>query len=304
MYDSGTLAYIELTEGAGAPDGAGIEQMRAAYEALRARLHGPWPDGVTTEDITLAGRPARRYRGGNRGRVLFFHGGGYVVGSLESHDDCCAGLAARAGCEVIALDYRLAPEHPFPAACEDALAAAGALEGPLVLAGDSAGGTLAAGVALALRDTAPARGGKIAGQVLAYPALGGRALDLPSYREKARARLLTTADMDWYAARWGAPEDDPRAAPLLADDLTGIAPCVAFGAGEDPLRDDAAAWADRLRAAGTRARAHVEEALPHSYLFARHMDDRAAAAFGRFADAVGSFLNGPSPLPSVREYDR
>ena len=284
MYDAQTLAYIELTEGAGAPEGASIVAMRAAYEALRARLRGPWPEGVTAEDMTLAGRPARRYRGGDRGRVLFFHGGGYVVGSLDSHDDCCAGLAAQAECEVIAFHYRLAPEHPFPAACDDALAAARALEGPLVLVGDSAGGTLAAGVAVALRGT-----DRIAGQVLAYPALGGLTLGLPSYREKANARLLGTADMGWYHVQWGAPQGDPRAEPLLSDELSGTAPCIAFAADEDPLRDDAQAWAERLRAAGIRAQAHVEAGLPHSYLFARHMDARAAAAFGRFAEAVRDF---------------
>ncbi len=285
-FDAETLAYIELTERAGAPEGAGIGEMRAAYEALRARLHGGRPEGMAVEDFTLAGRPARRYRGGDRGRVLFFHGGGYIVGSLESHDDCCAGLADRVGGEVIALDYRLAPEHPFPAACEDALAAAVALEGPFVLAGDSAGGCLAAVVAVALRGT-----NTVLGQVLAYPALGGQTLGLAAYAEKAQARLLTTADMDWYHAQWGAPEGDPRAEPLLADDLTGVAPCVAFGAGEDPLRDDPGAWAERLRAAGVRAQAHVEEGLPHSHLFARHMSRRAEAAFGRMCEAVGGFLD-------------
>ena len=287
-FDTETLAYIELTENAGAPEGASVAEMRAAYEALRARLHGGRPAGMVAEDFRLAGRPARRYAGGDRGRVLFFHGGGYIVGSLESHDDCCAGLAERAGCEVIALDYRLAPEHPFPAACDDALAAVESLDGPLVLAGDSAGGTLAAGVAVALRGA-----GKIAGQVLAYPALGGLTLGLPAYAEKAEARLLTTADMDWYHAEWGAPEGDPRAEPLLAEDLTGVAPCVAFGAGEDPLRDDAEAWAERLRAAGVKAEAHVETGLPHSYLFARHMSGRADAAFERMVEAVRGFATAP-----------
>jgi len=297
-FDAQTLAYIELTERAGAPEGAGVPEMRAAYEALRARLHGGRPEGLVVEDFTLAGRPARRYRGGDRGRVLFFHGGGYVVGSLESHDDCCAGLAERVGCEVIALDYRLAPEHPFPAACDDALAAAEALEGPLVLAGDSAGGTLAAGVAVALRGTPLHGAAKITGQVLAYPALGGMALGLPAYAEKAQARLLTTADMGWYHAQWGAPEGDPRAEPLRADDLSGVAPCVAFGAGEDPLRDDAADWAERLRAAGVKAEAHVEEGLPHSYLFARHMSGRAEAAYGRFCGALGQLLDQSTSVAS------
>ncbi len=290
-YDAETLAWIEMTEHANAPDGADIAGIRTAYEAMRARLHGGRPSGMTVEDLTLADRPARRYIGGARGRVLFFHGGGYVVGSLDSHDDLCAALAERTECEIVALAYRLAPEHPFPAAYDDALAAAKALDGPLILVGDSAGGTLAAGVSLALRGT-----GKIRGQVLAYPALGGQALGLPSYTEKATARLLTTEEMAWYHAQWNAPKGDPRAAPLLATDLTGVAPCTIFAAAEDPLRDDAAAFAGRLRAAGVSAQAHVEKGLPHSYLFARHHSPRAAAAFERVAGAVRDC----TPAPTVR----
>jgi len=288
-FDAQTLAWIERTEREGAPEGASIAQRRAAYEDMRIRWDSERPEGMAVEDIALAGRPARRYAGGSQGRVLYFHGGGWVVGSLDTHDGFCAALAERAGCEVTALDYRLAPEHPFPAACEDALAAARALDGPLILAGDSAGGTLAAGVAVALRGT-----GKVAGQVLIYPALGGQALDLPSHTEKAEARLLTGADMAWYHAQWAAPEDDPRAAPLFAPDLTGIAPCVAFAAGEDPLRDDAAAWGDRLRAAGTGAQVVVEEGLPHGYIFARHDSVRAEFAFARIVEAVRGFAPPPA----------
>jgi len=284
MFDADMLGWIEATERASAPLGESVAAMRAAYEADRAAGHGGRPDGMAVEDLTLAGRPARRYRGGARGRVLFYHGGGYVVGSLETHDDACATLAHRAECELIALDYRLAPEHPFPAAYDDALLAARELEGPLVLAGDSAGGTLAAGVAVALRGT-----GRIAGQVLIYPALGGWETGLPSYREKAEARLLTTADMQWFADQWGAPADDARAAPLLAADVTGVAPCIAFAAAEDPLRDDVEAWVAHLRAAGVHAQGLVEEGLPHGYLFARHASKRAAAAFGRIVEAVRNF---------------
>jgi len=283
-FDAQTLAWIERTEHEGAPEDATIAQRRAAYENMRIRWDNERPEGMAVEDFVLAGRPARRYAGGPDGRVLYFHGGGWVVGSLDTHDGFCAALAHRAGCELIALDYRLAPEHPFPAACGDALAAAEALDGPLILAGDSAGGTLAAGVALALRGT-----GKVAGQVLIYPALGGLVADLPSYTEKGDARLLMTADMVWYGAQWAAPEDDPRASPLMADDLSGIAPCVAFAASEDPLRDDALAWAGRLRAEGTGAQAFIEEGLPHGYIFARHDSVRAEAAFGRIVEAVRGF---------------
>ncbi len=282
-FDAEILAYIELNEAW--PAGEGVAGIRASYEGLRAHLRGDWPDGVTTVDLTLGGQAARRYEGGARGTVLFFHGGGFVVGSLDSHDDLCAGIAGRLECTVIAVEYRLAPDHPFPAAYDDALAAARAMQGPFVLVGDSAGGTLAAGVAVAMRGEA-----RVLGQVLAYPALGGEALGLASYIEKAKARLLTADDMQWYRAQYAAPPGDTRAAPLLAVDLTGVTPCIAFAAAEDPLCDDAAAWVARLNEAGVVASAHTEDGLPHSYLFARHHSKRATGAFERFADAIGGFL--------------
>ena len=159
------------------------------------------------------------------------------------------------------------------------------MDGPFVLAGDSAGANLAAGVAVALR-----RDCRVLGQVLAYPTLGGEVLGLASHAEKAEARLLTTRDMDWYRAQYAAPANDARAAPLLAGDLGSVAPCTAFAAAEDPLCDDAAAWAARLREAGVAASAHTEDGLPHSYLFARHTSSRAAGAFTRFADGIDGYL--------------
>lgn len=299
-FDAEVQAYIRMCsqgDGTGQED---IPAMRAAYETLRAGLRGARPEGLRVTETVLADRPARVYvpPGAQEGRrrVLFFHGGGYVLGSLDSHDDLCARLALRAGCSVTALDYRLVPEHPFPAAWEDAERAAIAMseDGPVILVGDSAGGNLAASVALSLRGT-----GRIAAQVLAYPDLGGIEKGLPSYTEKAGAALLTTADMRWYRGLTGADAQDVRFSPLLAPDVSGIAPCIAFAAGEDPLRDDAVAWAERLRAAGVEARAVIEDDLPHSYLFARPISKRAAAAFERLCGAVEESIKKTRSEPGL-----
>lgn len=288
-YDAEVQGYIDtvLASEASAPDGD-IDAMRRAYNTLRAQLAGPWPQGVVARDTLVAGRPARKYTPqAGKGRVLFFHGGGYVLGNLDSHDDFCAGLAAKTECTVTAIDYRLTPEHPHPAAYDDAIATAQSMaaDGPFVVVGDSAGGNLAAGVAIMLRNT-PA----VAGQVLIYPELGGLSLDLPSYTEKAETPMLSTADMGYYRRLRGATAEDVRAAPLLADDVRGIAPCVAFAAAEDPLRDDAVLWASRLQDAGVEAEAVIEPGLPHSYLFARHRSSRAAEAFEGICRAVRRFV--------------
>ncbi len=286
-FDPQVSAFIDKVNAFAAPAGSDIQTIRDAYNHSRAQLSPQRPTGLTITEITLAGRPARRYRPADpHGEALFFHGGGYNLGNLDSHDTICAELAARAGCTLTAFDYRLAPEHQFPAAHDDALAAASALSqsGPVVLIGDSAGANLAAATAIALRGTA-----RISGQVLIYPELGGQALALPSYTEKADAPLLSAADVKQLRADAGLSDTDPRATPLLEDDLTGVAPCIAFAAAEDPLRDDATAFADKLRAAGVTASAIIEPGLPHAYLVARHSTDRARDAFTAIVKALAGF---------------
>ncbi|MEM8841822.1 MAG: alpha/beta hydrolase [Pseudomonadota bacterium] len=241
-------------------------------------------------DLEISGVPCRRYGEDEAQQVMFLHGGGFVVGGLESHDDVAAEIAARTGTSVTAVDYRLAPEHAHPAAFDDALTVAEAMAPPLILVGDSAGGTLAASVAWALRDS-----GRIAGQVLIYPALGGLALDLASYRECARAPLLTTADIRAYQdLRGQGSKPDPRLHVLAAPDLKGVAPAFISAAGVDPLRDDGAAYAERLAAEGIAAHYVVEDQLPHMWLRARHRSARAKAAFDRVIDAVAKMAAGLS----------
>ncbi len=286
-FDPQIRAFIEKINAYAGTSEAGIEAIRSAYNYNRAKLSPSRPAGLSITELTLAGCPARRYQPATpQGQALFFHGGGYNLGNLDSHDTICAELAVRAGCTLTALEYRLAPEHLFPAAHDDALTAAKALsvDGPIVLIGDSAGANLAAATAITLRET-----DRIKGQVLVYPELGGQALALPSYAEKAEAELLTASEVVLLRVEAGLSDTDPRATPLLADDLAGVATCVAFAAAEDPLRDDATVFAEKLRASGVSASAIIEPGLPHGYLVARHSSDRARDAFTAIVDALAGF---------------
>jgi len=275
--------------------GAPIAQQRQWYNALCRNFDAPLPAGLTTEAAVARHPegpvPLRRYRPAEtrpqaaRGSaIVYFHGGGFVVGGLDSHNAVCAELAQATGAALTAVDYRLAPEHRFPLALTDCLAAVlaeGADGGaPLVVAGDSAGGSLAAGVAMVLRDAGrgvPAamellkaagwRQGsplpRIVGQALIYPVLGG-ALDAGSYLEMAEAPGLTTHDVRFYREILAAPEGDPYGHPLAASDWAGLPPAYITAAHFDPLRDDGRHYAARLAAAGIDVAYREEPQMVHA----------------------------------------
>lgn len=293
-------AFVARTESFDAPPGhrPDIAESRARYDAMCAAFNPPHPPGLTTEDLAVAGVPCRRYRpaaAADGGPILvYYHGGGFVLGGLHSHDSICADLADRTGLVLVAVDYRLAPEHRHPAAYDDALAVACALPGPKVLAGDSAGGTLAAAVA------ASGAAAQVRGQILVYPGLGGRP-DLPSMTHHAFAPLLAAADIAGYQdARCGPgrAEDDPTARPLAAASLSGLPPTAISVAECDPLASEAVLYAGRLAAAGVPVALTVEPFLVHGHLRARHSVAGAAAAFGRIAAAAAALAAGRGPRPA------
>ena len=244
-----------------------LPELRQQLRTMVALMDEPAPALARVEDIRIPGPagplPARLYdaggeRGSARPAVLYFHGGGWVQGDLETHHGLCARLALRSGALVIALDYRLAPEHPFPAAVDDCMAAyrwlhahareIGVDPARIAVAGDSAGGNLAAVVSQQAAlggDPLPAC------QALIYPALDF-ALDTPSHQELANGHIIPRDRIEWYATQY-LPADadrlDPRAAPLRAADLSGQPPTLVVTAGFDPLRDEGHAYAERLRAA-------------------------------------------------------
>lgn len=307
LIDAPTWAFIRKTEESYPADTAtlGIADQRAIYDRMCRAFHRGYPPGITARDEDIAGVQCRRYPGA-RPTVLYMHGGGFVVGGLESHDDVCAEIRARTGLEVIAIDYRLCPEHPHPAAYDDCLAVAQTVPGPVLLAGDSAGGNLAAAVAHALRHDGPVLGrvqGRVLGQVLIYPGLGGDRRR-GSHVTHAHAPMLTAADIDFYAAiRHGGTlplHPDPTASPLAAIDFSGLPPTLVVAAECDPLADDATAYVAALQAAGCRAHVVVEPGLVHGYLRARASVPRASASFDRIVMALGAFAHGDWPFGDDR----
>lgn len=255
-------------------------QARAAYEAAAEVLDLPRAPLARVEALTLPaadGTPlaARLYAVDHAPRpgLLYLHGGGFVLGGLQTHDSLCRQLARRSGRAVVALDYRLAPEHRFPTAVDDtwsalrALAAEPARHGltatPLAVGGDSAGGTLAAVAAILARDA----GLPLALQLLVTP--GTAAVpDTPSHRLFGHGFLLDAETVAWmfdhYADR--AQRHDWRFAPLLADDLEGVAPACVVLAECDPLVDEGLAYADRLRAAGVPVALELVRGVTHDFI--------------------------------------
>jgi acetyl esterase len=218
-----------------------------------------------------------------RGLLVFFHGGGFVVGDLASHDLPCRVLCKQAGVHVLAVDYRLAPEHPFPAAIEDGMAALtwarehaaslGVDPARIAVGGDSAGGNLAAVVSLSMK-------GRIAFQLLIYPATDQRAVH-PSHERNGRGYLLTRESIDYFRASYLPRRDDWtdwRASPLLAPSLKGAAPALVLTAGFDPLLDEGREYAERLKGEGVEAEYRNYPDMIHGFILMGGVLDTASAA--------------------------
>lgn len=296
VIDDPTWAFIARTDEFYPPETATfpISRQREIYDRMCRQFFQGYPTGITAQDQVVGGVPCRIYPGAGPATVLYLHGGGFVVGGLDSHDDVCAEIRARTDLTVVAADYRLSPEHLHPAAFDDATAVAGALVGPLVLVGDSAGGNLAAACAHALRGRAV----HILGQVLIYPGLGGD-LNAGSCLSHAHAPMLTRDDVIFYKdIRHGAPapEGDPTANPLCDPDFTGLPPTLAISAECDPLADDARHYAARITAAGGFAHWSNAKGLVHGYLRARSTVPRAAQSFSLIVDTIATFATGHWPF--------
>lgn len=249
------------------------EMIRMGYVAQRAGLDAGAPKDLAVSDIQVAGGDgplkARLYIPKNApattGGLVYFHGGGFVIGDLETHDDFMRRLCAASGVRIVAVDYRLAPEHPFPAAHDDALAATrwvidnGASLGidpaRVAVGGCSAGGNLAACMALEFRSD-PAR--KLAFQLLLYPATAMEQ-DTQSRKDLATGYVLTAEVMTWFAGHFAAigHPDARRAEPAHVEDLTGLPPALTVTAGFDPLKDEGKLYAERMAAAGVKSE-HIE----------------------------------------------
>lgn len=292
LIDAETWAFIRRTGACYPSDTAErpIAEQREIYNAMADRFLAPRPAGVHATDVRAGRVPVRIYTAGEPTcTVMYCHGGGFVVGGLQSHDDVCAELCAQTGYRVVAVDYRLAPEHHHPAMFQDACMAfewiQSEFEGGIVFAGDSAGANLCAAVAHHVR----AANGRLLGQVLIYAALGGD-VNSGSYMEHAQAPMLTRDEILFYQrirCEDGAlPEGDPSFAPLQDIDFSGLPPTVLFTADCDPVRDDSRLYRDHILAAGGKAHWINEKGLIHGYLRARHTVGRARDSFERISLAI------------------
>ncbi|PWK65718.1 alpha/beta hydrolase [Aminobacter sp. AP02] len=297
LIDAETWAFIERTNSYYPPDTIDytIGQQREIYDRMCREFFAGYPEGVVPETTAIATPTHKiqiriyRLAGKEPGVVLlYFHGGGFILGGLDSHDDVCAELCGRTGYEVVSVDYRLAPEHRHPAAFDDAMRAfewaAGNYDLPIVLAGDSAGGNLAAAVSHATRGHMQ----KPVGQVLIYPGLGGDQ-SRGSYVKHAEAPMLTMRDLHFYKDIRTGGEDrtgDITMTPLADGDFANLPPTVIITAECDPLSSDGEAYGERVVAAEGHAFWHEEPGLVHGYLRARHTVARARESFDRIVDAV------------------
>lgn len=307
MLDPQARSYLDLLANIGAPPLHSLQapQARVAYKKARAIAQPEPPPVAAVANLSASGPvgeiPMRSYR--PRGSsptqslpvLVFLHGGGWTIGDLDTHDVVCREISNRAGCAVIAVDYRLAPEHRFPAAVDDAIAATLWITGHarelaidaqrIAIGGDSAGGNLAAVAALFMRDNG---GPRLALQLLIYPATDFRA-DTPSHRENGSGYLLTREMIDYFSGCYlTGPQDmdDWRASPARAESFRGLPPAFVLTAGYDPLRDEGAQYAQLLRDAGVAVEYVNFDGQIHGFITMSKVIDAATAAFDRCGAAL------------------
>ncbi|MDL5360735.1 alpha/beta hydrolase [Halalkalicoccus sp. NIPERK01] len=275
-------ALLETVETMGLPPTYALSP-ESARERLAELFASEGEPVDRVEDFSIPGPdepvPVRLYAPAGDGHplLMFYHGGGWVIGDIETYDAVCRALSNAADCAVLSVDYRLAPEHPFPAAVEDAYAA---LEWAaeyaerincdprrVAVGGDSAEGNLAAAVSLMSRDQ---KGPEIAHQLLVYPAVASPAVHaFPSYEENSQGYLLEAASIEWFLERYLPDPVDHRnayAAPLLARDYSDLPSATVLTAGFDPLRDEGREYADRLESAGVEVTRHEYEGMIHGFV--------------------------------------
>jgi len=295
--DSQAAAYLERLRELAAPPHweIGPAAARRRMDEDAPGLFGEADPVASVEEADADGVPVRVYRpaDGELPAIVWLHGGGWVLGSLDSHDRLCRTLAARSGCAVIAADYRLAPEDPYPAAVEDAWAAtlwASRRFPGLAVGGDSAGGHLSAVTALRARD----RSLPLALQVLVYPVTDA-GCDTPSYEEHAEVPNLTVEAMGWFWQQF-CPDGrraEPEASVLRARSLRRVAPAVILTAEYDVLRDEGEAYARRLVDAGVPVTLTRYDGQIHGFLRMPAAIERANEAIDQVAESVRTALAVP-----------
>jgi acetyl esterase len=293
MLDPQCQALLDLMRERGVPPTHTLTPAEARRLYLERRgFTQPEPPAIGGVEALRAGSiPLRLYRplaarATPLPALVYFHGGGWTIGDLDTHDVLCRQLCAASDCAVVSVDYRLAPEHPFPAAYDDGLAATrhvqtqaaawGLDPARIAVGGDSAGGNLAAAVAIALRGA----GAPLAFQLLIYPATDMRAV-APSHTTRGQGYMLTADSIAYYRGHYvpdAALWTDPRVSPLLAPDLSGLPPALVLTAAYDPLCDEGRQYADALSLAGGRAQLVCFERQLHGFITMGRVLDEARTA--------------------------
>ena len=261
----------------GGPTLAEMSPFEARELYRVARADSPKPDVASIQDAEAGDIPVRIYKVSDQGKqpvVVFFHGGGWVIGDLETHDSTCRQLALGADCTVVSVDYRLAPEHPFPAAIDDCYEATqwvannadslGIDVNKLAVAGESAGGNLSACVCIKSKH---GDGPLICLQLLIYPVIDAR-MDTESYKANKEGYMLSRESMEWFWQHYtgGNHMDNPLASPISATDLSGLPAACIITAEYDPLRDEGEAYGEALKAAGVATEIVRYDGMIHDFL--------------------------------------
>ena len=290
LFDNETKAFIKTATSFNPAyqDELSIDDQRQFFINLCDHFHQGRPDHITITDSVINGVPTRHYNPNKAedtpAHIVYAHGGGFVAGNLDTHDDVTLGMADRTGFALTAIDYRLAPEHRSPAAlddCRDVLAhVLQNTDKSVLIAGDSAGGYLAAMLAHEF-------GQKLAGQVLIYPMLGGR-MNQGSYLDHGNAPMLTSAQITYYWQTYLGAEapHEIEIMPMTASGMSHLPPAVIIGAGFDPLFSDSLQYAEKMKQAGVDITLYVEDGLPHGFMRARHATSRAAVAYDHIIEGM------------------
>ena len=308
MLDKEAKDFLDAVRLANRPDYATMtpKEARKLYKATRGAVTPEPPQMSEVDNIAAPGPhgpiPLRYYRPAGVGKrevlpvLVFYHGGGWVIGDLDTHDVVCRTLSNESRCAVVSVDYRMGPEYKFPMGIDDAYAAVKWVAGEaktlridpdrVAVGGDSAGGNLATVVALLARDVEDAP--KIAYQLLIYPATD-MYMTTESHRKFGEGHLLTRSSMDWFQEQYlTGPEDrdDWRASPLRAEDLAGLPPAYVLIAGNDPLRDEGEAYAMALKAAGVSVVLREFEGQIHGFITLGKVVPQAGQAMAEMGVAL------------------
>jgi acetyl esterase len=304
VLDPQLAELLRIAEEAGGPPVGALppDEARAGYAVVAAAQFGPVDEVFAVEDRDADGVPVRLYRPvettETSAALVYFHGGGWVIGNVDTHDGMTRAFARRAGVVVVSVDYRLAPEHPYPAAVEDAWASAswvlahardlGIDAGRVAVGGDSAGGTLAAVVARRGRDA----GTPFAAQLLLYPVISSLA-DSASYELFATGYGLTAEGMRWYWRQYISDRDggeDPEISPLALAEAKGLPPAIVITAEADVLRDEGEAYAALLAESGVEIEQRRYPGMIHGFLRMPGVVDSAGTALDEVSASLARSL--------------